>query len=70
MLRTFRVNFRKNWVCQPSKWNLFFDNLKADLTDINDEMEAQIFDVSEFIAADEDIIKDAGKDERIKYPNL
>ena len=70
MLRTFRVNFRKNWVCQPSKWNLFFDNLKADLEDLNDEIEAQVFDISGFITVDEGIIQDIGKDEDVKYPKL
>ena len=70
MLRTFRVNFRKNWVCQPSKWNLFFENLEADLQDLNSEIEAQAFSISEFITADEDIIQKAGKDGRIEYPQL
>lgn len=70
MLRTFRVNFRKNWVCQPSKWNLFFENLEADLNDLNDEIEAQIFDLSGFVSADEDIIQKAGKDGRTQYPQL
>ena len=70
MLRTFRINFRKNWVCQPSKWNLFFGNLEADLIDLNNEIEAQAFDIAAFTTVDENIIKEVGKDGKLEYPRL
>jgi hypothetical protein len=70
MLRTYRINFRKNWVIQPSVWNKFFTNLELDLIDLKAEFDAQIFSATTFHTASEDIITDGGKDNRIKHPNL
>lgn len=61
MLRTYRIVFPKNWVCQPSKWNEFFTNLALDIQDINTEMESQTFDLTTIFTADETIIKEVGK---------
>ena len=69
-LRSMRVNFRMNWTCQPSKWNTFFANLKADMEDINNEIQNQIFDLGSFHDENENIIKLIGKDDRIHWPNL
>ena len=70
MLRTYRVNFPKNWVCQPSKWNLFWSNLEADMNDLLDEFDNTSFSFDNVNYKDEEIIIKVGKDDRVKYPQL
>ncbi len=69
-LRSYRVNFRKNWVCQPSKWNLFFESLQKDMEDMLVEMETTSFSFSYINTLSDNISKEAGKDGRIKFPKL
>lgn len=69
-LRTYRVTFRKNWVCQPSKWNLFWENLQKDMEDILVEIEATSFSYSYMSLLSDNITKEAGKDNRITFPKL
>ena len=69
-LRSMRVNFRMNWTCQPSKWNTFFANLKADMEDINNDVQSLSFDLESFHEENENIVKLIGKDDRIHWPNL
>jgi len=70
MLRTSRINFRKNWACQPSLWNKFLDNLKADIEDLNDEISDQTFPFTDFNTSCETILGVVGKDKRVQAPNL
>ena len=62
MLRSYRLNFRKNWICQPSKWNLFWDNLKADMNDLMSEMESTDFSYDNINSKTEEIVKKVGHD--------
>lgn len=70
MLRTFRINFKKNWVCQPSKWNLFWENLKKDMEDLEAEMDAASFSFSNIHSEYEELVEKTGKFKRIKHPGL
>lgn len=70
MLRTFRPNARKNWPVPPSQWNLFFNQLKADMEDLNTEIHAQVFDLTPLLTAADQIIEYSGDDKKTKYPNL
>ena len=69
-LRIFRVNFRLNWVCDPIKCTQFFNNLKADMEDINNDVQSLSFDLESFHEENENIVKLIGKDDRIHWPNL
>ena len=66
MLRSSRINFRKNWVVQPSKWNLFWESLELDMRDILEEMSNTSFSYTAINSATEDIVQNAGKDTRIR----
>jgi len=70
MLRTSRASFRKNWVCQPSRWNGFFANLALDLEDLAAEIEAQTFPIDSILAATETIAITTGADGRTSHPSL
>ena len=63
-LRTYRCNFRKNWVLSPSKWNKFFQNLELDMIDLNNEIKDIEFVPSVFNIANDMINIDFGQDSK------
>lgn len=63
-LRSYIVNFRKNWVLKPSIWNQFFKNMELDLIDLNNEVEATDFIPTTFHTANETMNLDFGKDSK------
>ena len=41
MLRTYRINFKKNWSVSPSKWVGFLTNLQLDMKELFNEMNVE-----------------------------
>lgn len=66
MLRSFRINWRKNWVCDFKKWNLLWSNLQKDLEDLNNEMAVASFSFDNINSKVEEFVEKTGKYKRIK----
>lgn len=70
MLRTYKINIRKNWCLQPSIWNNFFNRLKSDIEDLNTDMANQTFTVDEINTQLDSNVLYIGQRRSLQTPNL
>ena len=70
MLRTYRINFQKNWSLQPSKWNAFLSNLEGDIKDLFAEIDGQTFSVNNIFTTLDATRQKAFPFARKNYPKL
>ena len=61
MLRTYRINFKRNWSVSPTKWNRFWSNLELDMLELKNEMDSESISFSDLFDHVEDILETGNK---------